>query len=369
MIMHPLSTPLRLREVELRNRIGLPAMSTYQAAAGNLPDPRWHLPHYLTRSIGMGLVIVEATAVAPEGLATPHDLGLWDDEQTKALAALADVIADQGAVPGLQLSHAGRKASRSRPFGPGGDAPLAEADGGWQPLGPSPLPFADGYRAPTSMTPAQLKEAVRQFAAAAARAATAGFRLLELHAGHGRLLHSFLSPIANQHSDAYGGDFTGRTRLLRQVVRAVRTTWPAELPLVVRLSVRDFLPGGWSLEDTIRLVPLLADDGADLIDCTSGGIARPETRPTGPAWQAPYAHAVRRDSGVPTAAVGKITTLEQAEQLLAEGACDLVLMGRALLVDPMLPARHDHSLAPAPYQRALATTTVGPDDGHLPPEL
>ncbi|MEV8476243.1 tRNA-dihydrouridine synthase [Streptomyces sp. NPDC051173] len=367
--MHPLSAPLRLREVELRNRLGLPAMSTYQAVPGYLPDARWHLPHYLTRSIGMGLVIVEATAVAPEGLATPHDLGLWNDEQAKALTALVDVIVDQGAVPGIQLSHAGRKASRSRPWGPDGDAPLAETNGGWQPLGPSPLPFADGYRTPAPMTPTHIEKAVGQFAAASALAAEAGFRLLELHAGHGRLLHSFLSPIANQRTDDYGGDFTGRTRLLRQVVRAVRTTWPSELPLVVRLSVRDFLAGGWTLEDTVRLAPLLADDGADLIDCTSGGIARPEARPTGPAWQAPYAHAVRGETGVPTAAVGKITTLEQAEKLLAEDCCDLVLMGRALLVDPMLPARHDHSLAPAPYQRALATTTTGPADGHLPPEL
>ncbi|WKU42628.1 NADH:flavin oxidoreductase/NADH oxidase [Streptomyces sp. VNUA116] len=363
-----LSTPLRLREVRLRNRLGLPAMSTYQAAPGHVPEPRWHLPHYLTRSIGMGLVVVEATAVAHEGLATPHDLGLWNDQQTRALATLTEVIADQGALPGLQLSHAGRKAARSRPWGPGGDAPIAPADGGWQPLGPSPQAFADGYRTPDPMTARQIKVVIEQFAAAAARAAAAGFRLLELHAGHGRLLHSFLSPLANQRSDDYGTTFAGRTRLLREVVRAVRTTWPEQLPLVVRLSVRDFLPGGWSLEDSIRLAPLLFDDGADLIDCTSGGIARPEHRPTGSAWQAPYARALRHEGGVPTAAVGKITTLEQAEQLLTAGDCDLVLMGRQLLVDPMLPARHAPALAPAPYRRALVTTGQ-PADGHLPPEL
>ncbi|MFE7119982.1 NADH:flavin oxidoreductase/NADH oxidase, partial [Streptomyces sp. NPDC057654] len=307
------------------------------------------------------------TAVAPEGLATPHDLGLWNEEQTTALAALAHVIAAQGAQPGLQLSHAGRKASRTRPWGPGADRPLAAADGGWTPLGPSPLAFADGYRTPRQMTHDQIDETIAQFAAAARRAAAAGFRLLELHAGHGRLLHAFLSPLANQRTDAYGGSFTHRTRLLRRTVTAVRQAWPEDLPLAVRLSCRDFLPGGWTLHDSARLAPLLAHDGADLIDCTSGGIARPEPRPTGPAWQAPYAAALRR-CGLPTAAVGKITTLEQAAGLLSAGQCDLVLMGRQLLADPMLPARNAPALAPSPYQRALATTAA-PADGHLPPEL
>ncbi|MER8226344.1 NADH:flavin oxidoreductase/NADH oxidase [Streptomyces sp. NPDC094143] len=366
--MHPLSTPLRLRGIELRSRLGLPPMSTYQATAGNLPDVHWHLPHYQTRSIGMGLVIVEATAVAPEALATPDDLGLWNDDQTGALSEVAAVIAAQGAVPGLQLSHAGRKASRTRPFGEHGDRPLDPAQGGWTPLAPSALAFADGYRVSAEMTRAQIDTAIAQFAAAATRAAAAGFRLLELHAGHGRLLHSYLSPLANRRTDAYGGTFTNRTRLLRQTVRAVRDAWPAELPLAVRLSCTDFLPGGWTLKDTLRLVPLLAEDGADLIDCTSGGIARPEPRPTGPCWQAPYAAAVRARTGVLTAAVGKITNLEQAARLLATGACDLVLMGRQLLIDPMLPARHAPQLAPPPYRRALATVST-PADGHLPPEL
>ncbi|MET8609795.1 NADH:flavin oxidoreductase/NADH oxidase [Streptomyces misionensis] len=366
--MDPLFTPLRLRTVELRNRLGLPAMSTYQAAPGNLPDPRWHLPHYQTRSVGMGLVIVEATAVAPEGLATPDDLGLWDDAQARALAGIAEVITAQGAVPGLQLSHAGRKASRTRPWGDGADTVLAETDGGWIPLGPSPLAFADGYSTPAEMTRHQIDRVVAQFAAAATGAADAGFRVVELHAGHGRLLHSYLSPLANQRTDAYGGDFDGRTLLLRQTVRAVRAALPDNLPLAVRMSCCDFLPGGWTLDDTVRLVPLLAADGADLIDCTSGGIARPEPRPTGPCWQAPYAAAIRHKTGVPTAAVGKVTTLEQARDLLTNGMCDLVLMGRQLLVDPMLPARHVPDLAPAPYRRALATTAAA-GDGHLPPEL
>nr|WP_268257546.1 NADH:flavin oxidoreductase/NADH oxidase [Streptomyces olivaceoviridis] len=326
------------------------------------------MPHYQTRSVGMGLVLVEATAVAPEGLATPDDLGLWNDTQAQALTQIAEVITAQGAVPGLQLSHAGRKAARTRPWGDGADAALAETDGGWTPLGPSPLAFANGYSTPAEMTPDQIDRAVAQFAAAATRAACAGFRVVELHAGHGRLLHSFLSPLANHRTDAYGGDFAGRTLLLRQTVRAVRAALPDELPLIVRMSCCDFLPGGWTLDDTVRLVPLLAADGADLIDCTSGGIARPEPRPTGPCWQAPYAATIRHRTGVPTAAVGKITTLGQARDLLADGTCDLVLMGRQLLVDPMLPARHAHDLAPAPYRRALATTAAA-GDGYLPPEL
>lgn len=365
--MNPLSTPLKLRDVVLRNRLGLPAMSTYQAGPEGQMSPSWHVPHYLTHSIGFGLVIVEATAVAPEARATPHDLGLWNTQQTSALATVASVIEKQGAVPAIQLSHAGRKAARSRPWGEHPDAPLTQHHGGWQPLGPSALAFAEGYTTPTAMTHQQIAAAVDQFTTAAARAATAGFRLLELHAGHGRLLHSFLSPLANHRTDDYGGDFTARTRLLRDTVRSVRTAWPRHLPLAVRLSARDFLPGGWTLQDTLRLAPLLADDGADLIDCTSGGIARPELRPTGPAWQAPYAHTVRETTGVPTAAVGKITTLDQAQHLLASGQCDLVLMGRQLLADPMLLARHAPELAPPSYQRALATT--GTADGHLPPEL
>ncbi|MFF9436838.1 NADH:flavin oxidoreductase/NADH oxidase [Streptomyces sp. NPDC014735] len=364
--MDPLSTPFTLRGATVRHRIALPPMSTYQALAGSLSDPAWHTGHYASRSAGMGLVIVEATAVSPQAPATPQDLGLWNDRQAEGLAQIAAAVTAAGAVPALQLSHAGRKASRTRPWGPGADAPIAPDEGGWEPLGPSPIPFADGYRTPREMTPDQIGLTVQEFAAAAGRAVHAGFRAVELHAGHGRLLHSFLSPIANHRTDAYGATFDGRTLLLRQAVRAVRRALPDDVPLLVRMSVTDHLPGGWTLEDTVRLAPLLAADGADLIDCTSGGIARPESRPSGPAWQAPYARTVRQ-AGIPTAAVGKITTLEQAGQLLIDGYCDLVLMGRQLLADPMLPARHAPALAPAPYQRALAT--IGTADGQLAPEL
>lgn len=364
--MNPLSTPFTLRGMTVRHRIALPPMSTYQALPGNLPDPAWHTGHYASRSAGMGLVIVEATAVCPEAPVTPQDLGLWTGRQGEGLAKIAAAIAAQGATPALQLSHAGRKASRTRPWGTGPDTPLPPDDGGWEPLGPSSIPFADGYRTPQEMTTSQIDIAVGQFVTAADRAVHAGFRAVELHAGHGRLFHSFLSPIANHRNDAYGTTFDGRTLLLRRTVRAVRRALPDDVPLLVRMSVTDFLPGGWTLEDTVRLAPLLTADGADLMDCTSGGIARPEERPSGPAWQAPYARAVRQ-AGMPTAAVGKITTLGQAEQLLTAGDCDLVLMGRQLLVDPMLPARHAPGLAPAPYQRALAT--IGTADGRVAPEL
>ncbi|WP_106403734.1 oxidoreductase [Actinocorallia populi] len=342
-------------------------MSTYRALPGHLIDPAWHLPHYTTHSTALGLVIVEATAVSPDALATPHDLGLWNVEQEQGLARVAEAINGQGATAALQLSHAGRKASRTRPWGPGGDQPLADADGGWQPLGPSVIAFADGYRTPRQMSTEQLRDVVDQFAAAAARAARAGFRAVELHAGHGRLLHSFLSPLANQRTDAYGGDFDNRVRLLRRTARAVRRALPADLPLLVRISATDHLPGGWGLKEAVRLAPLLAADGVDLLDCTSGGITRPEPRPAGPAWQAAYARTIRRRGGMPTAAVGKITNLGQGAALIREGACDLVLMGRQLLADPMLAARHAPDLAPASYRRAL--TTVGTADGHLAPEL
>ncbi|MER5985706.1 NADH:flavin oxidoreductase/NADH oxidase [Streptomyces sp. NPDC001787] len=364
--MNPLSEPFTLRGVSVRHRIGLPPMSTYQALPGNLPDPVWHAAHYASRSAGTGLVIVEATAVSPGAPATPHDLGLWNDAQTHGLAPVAAAITAQGATPALQLSHAGRKASRTRPWGTGADAPLDEPHGGWLPLGPSPLAFATGYRTPREMTPDQIDTAVDDFAAAARRAMRAGFRAVELHAGHGRLLHSFLSPIANHRTDAYGTTFEGRTRLLRRTVRAVRRALPDDVPLLVRMSATDHLDNGWTLDDTVRLAPLLAADGTDLIDCTSGGIARPEPRPSGPVWQAPYARTVRA-TGMPTAAVGKITTLEQAARLLKDGDCDIVLMGRRLLVDPMLPARHAPHHAPAPYRRALET--IGTADGHLAPEL
>jgi 2,4-dienoyl-CoA reductase-like NADH-dependent reductase (Old Yellow Enzyme family) len=345
--------PLRLREVELRSRIGMAPMSQYQADPRTHTPTGWHLPHYAARArAGIGVVIVEATAVSPQGLVTPHDLGLWDTDQQQGLARIAEAITAAGAVPALQLSHGGRKASRTRPWD--GDRHLTPGEGGWEVIGPSPIPFAQGYPVPREASTGDLEQAVADFARAARLALEAGFRMVELHAGHGRLLHSFLSPISNHRTDHYGGCLDNRARLLVQTVAAVREVWPEELPLAVRLSCEDAQPGGWSLDDTLALAPLLAQAGADLVDCSSGGIRRPQQRRTSPGYQVPYAAAIRTRTALATAAVGLITTVEHAEHIVHTGQADLVLLGRALLTHPhlVLGAPGAAALVPAPYRRA-----------------
>ncbi|WP_435108053.1 NADH:flavin oxidoreductase/NADH oxidase [Nocardiopsis synnemataformans] len=356
--MTSLFSPLALRGLTLRNRLGLPPMSQYSAEPGRHTANAWHLHHYAARALGVGVVIVEATAVSPHALVTPNDLGLWTDAHQHSLAAVAEAITAGGAVSALQLCHGGRKASRTRPWD--GDIALDPERGGWPVLGPSPIPFAPGYPTPREASTADLARVVDDFAAAARRAAAAGFEMVELHAGHGRLLHSFLSPVANQRTDHYGGSFDNRARLLLETVAAVRAVWPAHLPLAVRLSCEDHEAGAWELADTVRLAALLRTAGVDLIDCTSGGIRRPQTyRPT-PGYQVRYAAEVRRQTGIATAAVGLITTVDQARTILAQDQADLVLMGRRLLVDPALPWRQIHrggapDLVPAQYRRALET--------------
>jgi 2,4-dienoyl-CoA reductase-like NADH-dependent reductase (Old Yellow Enzyme family) len=340
-------------------------MSQYSAHGHRVTS--WHLQHYATRALGVGLAIVEATAVSPRGLVTPYDLGLWTDEQQVGLAELASSIAGHGAVPAIQLSHGGRKASRSRPWD--GDVSLRPRHGGWPVTGPSPLPFAAGYPTPEPATSDDIGRIVEEFAGAARRALLAGYQMVELHAGHGRLLHSFLSPLANRRLDAYGGAPAGRCRLLLETVKAVRAAWPEELPLAVRLSCEDDEPGGWTLDDTLALTPALRAAGVDLIDCSSGGIRRPQHRTVYPGYQVRYAAAVRSRGHVATAAVGLITSLSQAEAILAEGRADMVLMGRALLLDPLLPLRAAHPAAfrliPPPYRRAF----TAPAGCEAPPEL
>ncbi|RCV51854.1 oxidoreductase [Marinitenerispora sediminis] len=351
-----LLAPFRLRDVEFRNRLGLPPMSQYSAVPGEHAATSWHLHHYATRALGVGTVIVEATAISREALVTPHDLGIWTDDQQDSLAAVAEVISDGGAVPALQLSHGGRKGSRTRPWD--GDRWLRPDEGGWEVIGPSPIPFASGYPVPRPAGRRDIDRVLYDFQRAARRAAAAGFRMLELHAGHGRLLHSFLSPVANQRSDHYGASFDNRARLLLETVSAVRGAWPHRFPLAVRLSCDDYEPGGWTLPDTLRLAPLLARAGVDLIDCTSGGIRRPQTRRPAPGYQVQYAAAVRK-TGVATAAVGLINDMRHAGTVIDAGHADLVLMGRRLLVDPALPLRavgaEDAGLVPRQYQRALQT--------------
>jgi 2,4-dienoyl-CoA reductase-like NADH-dependent reductase (Old Yellow Enzyme family) len=351
----PVFEEFALRGIVLRNRLGLAPMSQY--CASNFRATDWHLTHYATRAIALGLVIVEATAVSPEGAVTPYDLGLWSDEQIPSLARVAEAIRQQGAVPGLQLSHAGRKASRSRPSD--GDAWISLDGGGWQAIGPSPIAFADGYPIPRPLDEAGIAAVIEDFRQAARRAREAGFAFLELHAGHGRLLHSFLSPVANKREDAWGGAFANRSRLLTEVVRAVRVEWPENLPLAVRLSCIDWLENGWLLEDSILLADRLLPLGVDLIDCTSGGIKRPlSVKPT-PGYQVEFARAIRHKTGIATAAVGLIADLGHAQKVIDAHDADLVLMGRTLLADPLLVMRSarcglaPQSVVPDQYRRGL----------------
>jgi 2,4-dienoyl-CoA reductase-like NADH-dependent reductase (Old Yellow Enzyme family) len=350
-----LLSPLRIRDVRLRNRIGVSPMCQYSSRDGLASD--WHVVHLGSRAVGgAGLVITEATAVVPEGRISPQDLGIWGDEHVDGLRRIAAFVAEQGAVPGLQLAHAGRKASTHRPWD--GRGAIAPADGGWQPVGASAVPYAEDWLVPGELTLEQLAALPGQFAAAAERALAAGFEWLEIHAAHGYLLHSFLSPLSNRRTDAYGGELAGRARLLLEVVRAVRAAVPEGVPVTVRVSATDWVPGGWDDEQTVALAPLLREAGTDLVDCSSGGNSPDQQITLGPGYQVPFAEAVRR-AGLRTAAVGEITDPEQADAIIREGRADLVLLARELLRDPYWPLHATRRLGgeaavPVQYGRAFA---------------
>ncbi len=323
--------PLTLRSVTMRNRVVLSPMCQYSAVDGLAGD--WHQAHYGSRAAGgLGALIVEATAVTPEGRISPFDLGLWRDEQVAPLARVAGFVAGQGAVPGIQIAHAGRKACMGRPW-EGGGAVLPR-DGGWTPVGPGEEPFGPAYCAPRALTIAEIEALPAAFADAARRARQAGFRLLEIHAAHGYLLHQFLSPLVNHRADAFGGSFENRARLALAVTRAVRAAWPAELPLWARLSATDWAEGGWDLPEVTQLAALLRDAGVDLVDCSSGGAVAHQRVGFAPGYQVPFAERIRREAGVHTGAVGLITEPSQADTILSRGQADVVLLGRALLRDP-----------------------------------
>lgn len=339
--MH-LFAPLTIREVTFRNRIAVSPMCQYSAEDGLAND--WHLVHLGSRAVGgAGLVIAEATAVQARGRISPHDLGLWDDRQVEPLARITAFISAQGAVPGIQLAHAGRKASTARPWE--GGRPVAAGAGGWDDIvGPSPLPFADGYPTPRPLGVEEIRQVVRAFARAAERALAAGFRVVEIHAAHGYLIHQFLSPLSNRRDDAYGGSFENRIRLACEVVEAVRDVWPERLPLFVRISATDWVEGGWDLEQSVELARRLRALGVDLVDCSSGGLVPGVRIPVAPGYQVPFAERVRREAGVLTGAVGLITEPEQADAIIREGKADLVLLARELLRDPHWPLRAAHRL-------------------------
>ncbi len=352
--MSALFSPLPLRGVTLRNRVMVSPMQQYMAREDGLPTA-FHHQHYGRQAIGgAGVVMTEALAIGPEARVTRHDLGLWNDEQAAALAPIAAMIAEAGAVPATQLIHAGRKGSVGRPWE--GYAPLTAEDDArgcppWTTLAPSAVPANPGWHTPRALDEGGIADTIAAYGAAARRAARAGFRLLEVHAAHGYLLHSFLSPLSNHRNDAWGGDLAGRMRLALRVTEAVRGAWPAHLPLSFRLSCVDDQPGGWSLEDSVALARELKPRGVDLVDCSSGGLGERTTtrmvrRPEG--YQVQYAARVRAEAGVPTAAVGLITTPAFAEAVVAEGRADVVAIGREALSDPHWPLRAARALGADP---------------------
>jgi 2,4-dienoyl-CoA reductase-like NADH-dependent reductase (Old Yellow Enzyme family) len=298
---------------------------------------------------------VEATAVTPEGRISPQDLGLWKDEQVEPLARVVRFLKENGTVAGIQLAHAGRKASLARPWE--GGVPLGPEDGGWAPIrAASPIPFAEGYPTPRPLDIAELGGIVDAFATGAQRALKAGFQLVEIHGAHGYLLHSFLSPLSNHRTDDYGGSFENRTRLLREVVGGVREVWPAELPLLLRISCTDWMEGGWTPDDSVALARMVGPLGVDLLDCSAGGGHPAAAPPVGPGWQTPFAERIRRETGLPTGAVGLITDPVQADHIVRTGQADLVLLGRQLLREPAWPLRAARELGqevdrPAQYLR------------------
>ncbi len=354
--MSALFSPLTLRSLTLRNRVGVSPMCQYSSENGFATD--WHFVHLGAFATGgAGLVISEAIAVTPEGRISPYDLGLWDDAHIPMLRRITEFCRAQGAVMGIQLAHAGRKASARRPWEQPGGA-ISVADGGWDNvMAPSAVPFAPNFARPHALSIDGIAHVIASFQSAARRAIEAGFQVAELHAAHGYLLHQFLSPIANQRTDQYGGSFDNRVRLLLEVTDAVRAEWPPELPILVRLSATDWADGGWSIEDTVRLAMLLKARGVDVIDCSSGGLAAHQQITIGPGYQVPFARRVREDVGIATAAVGLITEAAQAEEIVASGSADMVLLARALLRNPRWPLMAAHTLGahipwPPQYERA-----------------
>lgn len=347
---------LQFRDVTLRNRIVVSPMCEYSSDDGFADD--WHMVHLGSRAIGgAGAVLTEAAAVTADGRISPADLGIYSDDHVAPLARIFRFIEAHGAVPGMQLAHAGRKASTAPPFKGGG--PVAPADAGWAPIwAPSPIAFRDGWQIPRAMPVAEIDTVTQAFAAAARRLLEAGGKIAEIHAAHGYLLHEFLSPLSNNRDDNYGGSFANRTRFVREVVDAVRRVWPERLPLWVRISATDWVDGGWTLEDSVALAALLGERGVDLIDCSSGGNVAQAAIPLGPGYQVPFAERIRRDTGIKTGAVGLITDPGQAEDILRDGRADVVLLARQMLRDPYWPihaaiALGDPPPVPQQYLRAF----------------
>ena len=355
---------LKLRSMTVSNRIGVSPMCEYSAHDGLATQ--WHFVHLGSRAVGgAGLVLTEAAAVSPDGRISPQDLGIWSDAHAQALAPIVRFIRHQGAMAGIQLAHAGRKASTQRPWE--GNSCVPPGEGGWQPLAPSPIPFTPEYCPPREMTREDIAGVLRDFTAAAARAVQAGFEVIEIHAAHGYLIHEFLSPLSNKRTDEYGGGFENRVRLLREVAREIRGVLGDRLPLFVRISSTDWVEGGWTIDESVELATLLKDDGVDLVDCSSGGLVADAKIPVGPGYQTEFAERIRREAGIATAAVGMITSAAQADHIIRTGQADIVLLAREFLRDPYWPlhaaqALHQTAQWPVQYLRAAPKGSVARTD-------
>ena len=356
--MAHLFEPFTIRGVTLRNRIGVSPMCQYSSVDGFASD--WHLVHLGSRAVGgAGLVHTEAAAIEARGRISPHDLGIWDDGHVEMLARITRFVAAHGAVPGIQLAHAGRKASRNRPWEPERDIPASE--GGWPSVGPSPIPFGKGWQVPHALTGEEITALLHSVEAATRRAIDAGFAWLELHAAHGYLCHSFYSPLSNTREDEYGGTFGNRTRFTLQMARSIRRIWPDDRPFSVRLSCTDWVDGGWTLEDSVALARALKAEGVDIVDCSSGGNVLAAI-PLGAGYQVPFAETVRREADVATAAVGLITEPTHADEIVRNGRANIVLLAREELHDPYWPIHAARVLrqeqrVPAQYLRAFHGAT------------
>ncbi|MBE7172275.1 MAG: NADH:flavin oxidoreductase/NADH oxidase [Williamsia sp.] len=352
--MPHLFTPLKIKSLELKNRLVTSPMCQYSSHDGFAND--WHLVHLGARAVGgSALVIAEATAVSPEGRITPYDLGIWKDAHMEQLNKITSFIDQQHSIAGIQLAHAGRKASHQQPWKGGGQ--LNKEQGGWLTVAPSELAFTSNETAPAALSSAEIEKVILDFKNAAKRALAAGFKVIEIHGAHGYLIHEFLSPLSNRRTDEWGGSFENRTRLLLQIIAAVQEEWPHDYPLFVRISATDWVEGGWTVDDSVALAHKLKEAGVDLIDCSSGGNVPNAPIPAAPNYQVPFAEAVKKGADILTGAVGIIVTAQQAEEIITSEKADVVLLARELLRDPYFPLRaasilgHDTTW-PVQYERA-----------------
>lgn len=353
--MAHLLSPLKIKNIELKNRIVVSPMCEYSSHDGFAND--WHLVHLGSRAVGgAGLIITEATAVSPEGRISSADLGIYKDEHITKLKQITDFIEAQGAVAGVQLAHAGRKASHNVPWNGGKQIP-SDQPNGWKAVAPSPIPFSEVEETPIELDKAGIEKVKADFKAAAKRAIAAGFKVIELHGAHGYLLHQFLSPVSNKRTDEYGGSFENRIRLLTEVIETVQEVWPKENLLFVRISATEWTEGGWTADDSVALAKILKDKGVDLMDCSTGGNIANAKIPLKQGYQVEFSEKVKKESGILTGAVGLITTPFQADEIIQEGEADLIFLAREMLRDPQFPLRAAHELGheikwPVQYERA-----------------